>query len=128
MMPFLVGHPNIVKQVFSRAWELVWDEIIFIRTCEIHLAFNHGMEIVSMCRYSLTKLKEIMGDKKWLEFVAVYAYTFFGRNSLVCLSLRLGLHVGPDGCCGSSNHLCCLLYKRPVCSILQYTQKPGPFL
>lgn len=63
MMPFLVGHPNIVKQVFSRAWELVWDEIIFIRTCEIHLAFNHGMEIVSMCRYSLTKLEEIMGDK-----------------------------------------------------------------
>lgn len=28
VMAFLVGYPNIVKQVFYGAWELVWDEII----------------------------------------------------------------------------------------------------
>lgn len=91
----LVGHPNTAKQVFYRAWGLVWDEIILLRTREIHLAFNHGIEIVGMRCHSLAGLEEITGAKT-AGFLAVYASSFLGRNSLVCLSLRPGPPIGPD--------------------------------
>lgn len=73
----------------------MWDEIIFLRTCEIRLAFNHGIEIIG--------LEEVMGAKT-AGYLAVCASSFLGRNSLVYLSLRPGPPVGPDGRCGSSNH------------------------
>lgn len=63
----------------------------------------HGIEIAGMRCHSLAGLEEITGTKT-AGFLAVYASSFLGRNSLVCLFLRPGPPVGPDGRCGSSSH------------------------
>lgn len=95
---FLVGYPNIVNSL--RAWELVWDEIIFLGTCEIRLAFDqdHGAEIVSTCCYSLTNIEETVGEKT------------AGMCSSLCL------HLVWEEQPGLSLSLCCVAEQSPLLS------------